>query len=95
MATWNVSGNANDDYDLRNRTNNALECYNRRLNSFFPSPHPSLPHFVQKIEEESRYQAKRLDDMRYGRVVVPESSDAIIEDIPAVYVNFSPSTVSV
>ena len=58
------------------------------MNSFFPTGHPSLGHFVHKIEEESRYQLKRLDDIRFGRVVIEEPQEAIVEEITALYVNF-------
>ena len=87
MSTWNVIGNVSNNYELRNRTNNALENYNRCVNSLFPTAHPSLGHFVHKIEEESRYQLKRLDDIRFGRVIT-EPQEAIIVEIPALYTNF-------
>ena len=88
MSTWNVSENASNDYELRNRTNNALENYNRRVNSLFPTAHPSLGHFVHKIEEESRYQLKCLDDIRFGHVVITKPQEAIIAEILALYTNF-------
>ena len=82
-----------DDYDLRNRTNNALERYNRRINSLFLTPRPSLALFVTKIEEESRAQVIRLEDIRYGRVVPQEpNEDNIISTIPPMYSNYETVT---
>ena len=95
MSTWNVHSNTTESYDLRNRTNNALEKYNRRINGFYPYPHPSLALFVTKIEEETRYQIKRLDDIRYGRVVPDEPNEAIINAINPVYTNFQVPTSDV
>ena len=43
------------------RTNNGLERYNRSLGEIFEHTQPSLIAFVEKLEEESRNQVKRLD----------------------------------
>ena len=66
------------------------------MNKLFPIARPSLPLFVTKIEEESRYQVKRLEDIRFGRVVPDEYEEPIIGDIPGLYLQFQapPSTAA-
>ena len=54
METWNIIDKDKSHYDLQNRTNNALERYNRTMNELFPTPHPSLLLFVQTIESQAR-----------------------------------------
>jgi hypothetical protein len=58
-ASWNIYGKDGEYLDIINRTNNGLERYNRHLKTLFPSPHPPLQSFVQRLEEESRDQVKR------------------------------------
>ena len=74
--------------NLQNRTNNALESYNRVMNDKFPTPHPSLPLFVQTIENEARYQVTRLNDIRLGRVVPPVYDETTINAVPPCYTTF-------
>ena len=59
MQMWNIVNEDDNDYDLRNRTNNGLEQYNRSMNELFPTPHPSLPLFLQTIERESRRMLRK------------------------------------
>ena len=54
VTTWNIHDEDDKYLDLANRTNNALERYNRSMNDKFPTPHPTLLVFVQTIELESR-----------------------------------------
>ena len=60
------------------------------MGDMFPSPHPSLPLFVQTIEDESRKVVQKLDDIRRGHVVVGEVEEAIIAEVPPIYTNFVP-----
>jgi hypothetical protein len=70
-----------------NRTNNALESYNRRFNDLFHKK-PSLIEFVQILEAESRKQAAELEDIRKSRRVKPMYHERTIPAIPAAYVAF-------
>ena len=51
IKCWNIHSDDDSHLDLQNRTNNALERYNRSFNDKFSSPHPSLLQFVTTIEE--------------------------------------------
>ena len=42
ISCWNIYSEDDSHLDFQNRTNNALERYNRTLNDKFSSPHPSL-----------------------------------------------------
>ncbi|KAF1318332.1 hypothetical protein FI667_g14058, partial [Globisporangium splendens] len=68
---WNVRDVRND---LLSRTNNPLERFNRELNVAFTAPHPSLPRFVQTIEELSRRFVRLRDDIASGRADAPKRS---------------------
>jgi hypothetical protein len=65
---WNVYGIKRD---LVARTNNPLERFNRELNSAFSTPRPSVPKFVQTIEEMSRRSVKLRDDIAKGLAKPP------------------------
>ena len=54
---------------LINRTNNALERYNRRLGNLFPdSNHPSMTTFVSGIQYEARAFVDDLEAIKKGEV---------------------------
>lgn len=61
-SKWNV--HSIEDKDLANRTNNALERYNRRLNDNFPSPHPTIALFVEVIKKEFEFYEQKLMEIR-------------------------------
>ncbi|KAH9093759.1 hypothetical protein Ae201684P_016381 [Aphanomyces euteiches] len=65
---WTVHGVR---MDAVARTNNPLERFNRELNSSFGTPHPSLPRFVQVIEEISRKYVKLREDIQRGLAAPP------------------------
>ena len=46
---WNISAQINH-HMLANRTNNALESYNRHLNNLFTHPHPNIVDFVERLK---------------------------------------------
>ena len=91
-ATWNIMGYDKKYYDIQNRTNNALERYNCRMNDMFSSPHPALLHFVDTIEVEARSQVTKLDNIRNGHqgVVKSRRKSVNIGVIPACYHSFNP-----
>jgi hypothetical protein len=67
IPNWNVRMDDGTILPRVNRTNNALEHYNQRVNKFFDKK-PSLMKFVLVIEEESHHQAQKLQDIRTGRL---------------------------
>mmetsp|Transcript_14493 Transcript_14493/g.26274 ORF Transcript_14493/g.26274 Transcript_14493/m.26274 type:complete len:81 (+) Transcript_14493:738-980(+) len=68
-----------------NRTNNGLESYNRRFNELFEGHNPSLIEFVQTVEKESRYHARRMEDIRTGKEEEPTYKEKTIPKIPPTY----------
>ena len=88
VATWNIHDEDENYFDLVNRTNNDLERYNRSINNKFPTRHPSLLVFVQKIELESREQVERCENICRGRIRVPRLQETNIGPIPFCYSTF-------
>ena len=88
IETWNIIDRNEEYYDLQNRTNNALERYNRRLNDVFPTAHPSLLLFVQTIEIEARYQFQRKQDATMGRIIAVPHQAVTINAVSAIYNTF-------
>ena len=91
IKTWNIHYDDGSHLDIQNRTNNALERYNRSLNDKFSTPHPSPIEFVTTMEEESRLQEKRLNDIRCGHVKPPKLQGSTLFEPPLCYTNFEPS----
>ena len=69
---WNVFGIRRD---IIARTNNPLERFNRELNAAFGTPHPSLPRFVQTIEQIARRHVQLRDDVSRGRAEPPRRGE--------------------
>ena len=88
VATWNIHDEDDKNFDLANRTNNTLERYNRSMNDKFPTPHPTLLVFFQTIELKSREQVERCDNIRMGRMRVPQLQETNIGPIPFIYTTF-------
>lgn len=59
---WNSS--YLESSEIANRTNNALERYNRRLNEHFTNAHPNLFAFVEVIKQEFRYYQEKCSEIR-------------------------------
>lgn len=76
--------------EIQNRTNNALERYNRTLNDKFSLPYPSLWKFLTSLEEEARYQVKILEDIRNGKVVAPKLKESTTFEPSLCYKKFKP-----
>ena len=88
IKTWNICDSDEKYKNLQNRTNNALERYNRTMNEKFPCLHPSLKLFIVTLEEEARDQVTTLENIRYGKVIAPKHQDLTIANIPDCYINF-------
>jgi hypothetical protein len=70
-----------------NRTNNALEAYNRRFNSIFLKT-PLLIEFNKLVKKESLRQEDILNDIRAGRRCEKDRPDVWIPEIPLSYYEF-------
>ena len=91
IKTWNIHCDDGSHLDIQNKTKNTLERYNRSLNEKNSTPHPSPVEFVTTIEEKSRVQVKRLNDIRSGNVQPPKLQGSTLFEPPLCYMNFEPS----
>ena len=89
IRSWNIHGRDDTYKTLQNRTNNALECYNRYLKTLFKGSHPSLLVFIKTIEKEARHQVQKVEDIKYGKAEAPVRSSANIKTIPEEYYSFN------
>ncbi len=87
ISSWNICEKDGEYVDFVNRTNNALERYNRRFNSLFPKK-PSLIEFVQVVENESRAYAEDLRQVRTKRRGENLRDDPTIPTIDPAYYAF-------
>ena len=90
LEVWSLydpTGNNDSVKAIVNRTNNALEKYNRRFNDRFSKGTPSLAEFIGVVEEESRYYAKKLRNIRRGIERPIEYAKANIPKIPDAYLD--------
>ena len=89
VPIWNICEGDDGEYlELTNRTNNALERYNRHFNDLFKKKKPSLIEFEQICEKESRFQAGQLRDIRGGKRLEVERDSATIPEIDPEYYIF-------
>lgn len=86
---YNINSETRDKRDLRNRTNNALERYNRHLNYIFPTPHPNLPAFVTTLKAESTRIVTKLENIRHGRVPWPTYEPLNLPEVPTDYYEYN------
>ncbi len=70
-----------------NRTNNALECCNRRFNFIFLKT-PLLIEFNELVKKESLRQEDILSDICSGRRCEKDCQEVWIPDIPLSYYEF-------
>jgi hypothetical protein len=69
--TWNLCTARSLNVDKKNRTNNALENFNRQLNSKFPTPHPNIFHFIDVIREISCKYVRLISEIKSGNAKAP------------------------
>jgi hypothetical protein len=64
FGTWNIT--AHDNLCLPNlvATNDALENFNRQLNSSFFSPHPNIFRFIEVIRDISNTKLEEIKDIK-------------------------------
>ena len=87
---WHLLDENGDIKDFQARTNNALERYNRHMHQLFPSPHPSIITFVDKIKQESDAQIFRMKNIEGDHELPPMYDEAYIPELPEEYQHFNP-----
>jgi hypothetical protein len=80
---------------IRNRTNNPLERYNRRLNERFPCRHPNIFAFLDVIKDEARYYSLLLNNIRAGVEPFPNDPEFTVPQIPSDFIITHHVTVKV
>jgi len=81
---WNIYGLE----DVQNRTNNALERFNRTLNDQFPNAHPNLLNFSETVKKQSQEHFKTINLIRLGKEKTPKHDIGVVREIPVEYINF-------
>jgi hypothetical protein len=81
FESWNASGDADKTLRIGNRTNNALESFNRQLNAEFASPHPNIFHFVDVIRGMSCRIVRTLLDIRSGNSQRPVRANVVPDPV--------------
>jgi hypothetical protein len=87
VVSWNIINENGKTLEVRNRTNNAIECYNRRFNDLFPT-RPSLLLFVQVVEAKSQNQATKRDKIWTGKALPAMHLEVSIPQVNAGYPPF-------
>ena len=92
--SWNIHDQDDHYKDYVNRTNNALESYNRCYQDLFPTcgHKVRLTEWVEITQQDSRYQAEQLEDIRRGRRKQPTHKGSAIPELPAEYLLFKELT---
>ncbi len=93
LPSWNVRQDNGSILPMVNRTNNALECYNKRFNCLFDKQ-PTLIKFVQTVKKETQFQAEKLQDIWAGKRVEVHRESAWVPEISLTYYNFKESLVT-
>ncbi|EGZ24028.1 hypothetical protein PHYSODRAFT_325182 [Phytophthora sojae] len=88
-STWNVNTIA-EAVDIVNRTNNALERFNRTLNESFTTSYPSLLTFVDVIKTKSQNYVDLIEDIRHQRQQPPDHANLARVEVPDDYLRFEP-----
>ena len=81
VQVWNISHLVESDLVIRNRTNNALERFNRTIKQKL-GMHPSLAKYVDGIKEISNDYVQRINDVREGRERQPQHLETRLGGIP-------------
>ncbi len=87
IKSWNICKEKEVCIQTINRTNNALESYNKRFNSLF-SKQPNIIDFNQIVMEKSIRQAETLQNIRYGKKLEKVRQKVYVPDIPEEYQSF-------
>ena len=82
IPVWNVTGVADSEHKVINRTSNGLERYNCHINSILPSNHPNLVTFATALRAEADRVIQRMEDVDKRREKPPEYSEPVFPTIP-------------
>ena len=88
LDMWNMPELEEEEFELANKTNNALERYNREFNNIFPSKHPNLLVFAPRLRTEMDNQKQRLENCRKRRQTPPIYQAVSFPAIPKEYSDF-------
>lgn len=91
---WNIYRFRNDWDKIQNRTNNALERYNRVMNEKIPAGKPSMPKFIDGIKELSLDQLKKLEDIKQKRINPANRNEMAFYYPPSEYDRFNPNLLA-
>ncbi len=87
IPSWNIIRENAELIEMINRTNNALELYNRRINALFLSK-PSLLVFVQVLQEGARDQEARLQEIQTWQAHPADHLKVTIPEVDPAYPRF-------
>jgi hypothetical protein len=89
---WNITGITARGLNLQdtviNRTNNALERYNRTMNHRFPNAHPSMVDFVVALRSEGCHYVQHLRFIEEGKIQPTPHSAVTTYPIPPAYLAY-------
>lgn len=88
VLVWSMSDLSKMEKFVANKTNNALERYNRHFNQVFPSKHPSLLCFAENLRKEMDRIIQRIENVRKGREDPPTYQETTFPPIPQEYESF-------
>ena len=63
------------------------------MNDLFPSPHPSLLVFIEKIKKEADDQIFRLENLNVNHELPPMYAKTYIPKLPPEYKSFDPNAL--
>jgi hypothetical protein len=85
---WNINGIIDGETAegrMINRTNNPLERFNRRLNTAFPTPDPTMMHFISAIQRISNEYVITLHRTKMGKTARTIHRPVTVHSIPTDY----------
>ena len=87
VRAWNVSQSIDENLALKNRTNNALERFNRTVKTAL-GIHPALPKYVEGIRDLSCEYIGRIDNIRRNKEKVPVYQEVNVTGVPEDFKNW-------
>ena len=74
VKVWNMAHLDKAEIEIKNKTNDGLERYNRHFNGIVPVSHPNLLVFVQALRKETDDVVQRNETVRKGQEVISEKT---------------------
>jgi hypothetical protein len=93
ITSWNMYHVIKLDYDTKetiivNKSNNALENYNKHLNEKCSHSHPTMNDFIKIIKEDSNNYVKKLHNIKQGKEKAPKHKAIVFPTIPEDYLTY-------